>query len=238
MNEEQGSAAPEAAVPNGGVETHAVDSASPENVGEQASPKQERPAVPRSVINRIGALTRKHEEAIREASQWRERAEAYERQQAANGQTQNAPAREPQVDPNQVMATATEIARFNLKCDEVAAKGEAVPGFQNALSNLGTLGPSRDALGVIIDADDPPKLIAYLGQHLDEAADILAKPPAAMARALAKLETKLAQPEAVSAAPAPIKPVRSSSAKSDPEPGTPEWVVWRNKQRVEKYGHA
>jgi hypothetical protein len=234
----EGTGAPEAPAQDiPAVDTQATDSAPEENAGEQASPPRERSEVPKSVISRIGHLTRKNEAAIREAAQWRERAEALERQyagQQGQQQPQQPQSREPQVDPQQIFAKAREAAAFDLRCNAVAEKGKAIPGFDTALTNLGMIGLDNESLAVIVDADDAPKLIAHLGQNLDEAAEIFALSPAAMARRLAKLETTLNAPPAVSTAPNPLNPVRSKSSSSDPKPGEPGWAKWRNKQLAER----
>lgn len=227
----QGSVAPEATAPATVVDTQAPDSAAEGDAGELASPKPERSEVPRSVINRIGHLTRKNETAIREAAQWKERAESLERQYAGQQQPQQ---REPQFDPQKVMAEARQAAAFDLRCNAVAEKGKTVPGFTDALSNLGMIGLDQAGLEVLIDSDDAPKVIAHLGQHLDEAAEIFAKPPAQMARAIAKLEQSLTQQPAVSNAPKPLQAERGGGTGSGPRVGTPQWFEARNKADAER----
>lgn len=229
--------APETPVADNAVDTNAEGSAPTENAEGQAKPKPERTEVPRSVINRIGALTRKHEEALREAATWRERYESSRQQQPQQPQ-QQPQQREPQVDPNEQRAEAVRQAKLEMRAEQVLTAGRNDPNFINAVGTLTALGMGDSELAVIFDGDDPAKVIAHLGGNPDEAAEIFAKSPAAMARALAKLESKLSAPDAVSAAPDPLKPVRNAATKSEPKPGTPEWVAWRNKQVAERKGRA
>lgn len=234
MNEALVTGAPEAPAESAPVDTQVRDSAPLENAEQQSEPTPPPKDGTRSLVSRVGHVTRQKEAAIREAAQWRERAEALERQYAGNGQQQQAPQRESQFDPAQVMAQAKQAAAFDLKCNAVAEKGKAIPGFNDALSSLAALGLDQASLEVLIDSDDAPKVIAHLGTHLDEAAEILSKSPAAMARALAKLEHTLTQQPAVSNAPNPLKAVRSGGSVSGPAVGTKAWFDAQNKADAER----
>jgi len=234
---DQGLGAPEAPAAQEPVVAVPEPSTSSETQEGNASPSPAKQDIPDAVKQRLATLARHESKWRREAAESKARAEFLERQyaQPQNGQQPQQQRAEPQVDPNQVYETARQQAAFDLKCNEVATKGKAVPGFEAALSNLGMIGLSTDALGILIESDDAPKLIAHLGQHLDEAAEIFAKPPGAMGRALAKLEHQLTSQPAVSSAAVPLKPLGGNGgAGNGPAIGTKAWFEAENKRDAER----
>lgn len=237
MEQQQGSGAPEAPGAIAPAVAAPDVSATTETQEGTRSPQPERRDIPDVVKQRLASLARNESKYRREAAENKARADHLERmygggQQA--GQAQPQQRQEPQFDPDQVMTQAREIAAFDLKCNQVAEAGKKVPGFGDAMSNLGMIGLSQDALAVIVEADDAAMVIAHLGSHLDEAAEIFAKPPAAMARAITKLEHTLTQQPAVSNAPNPLKALRGGGAAGGPAIGTKAWFDAQNKADAER----
>ncbi len=98
------------------------------------------------------------------------------------------------------------------------------------------VGIDANALGVIVESDEPHKVLKHLGDNPDEASRILGLNPVAMARAIGALEVRLSQPKtkpAASKAPAPITPVSARTgsvhALSD-EADMKTWMAARNAQ--------
>lgn len=97
----------------------------------------------------------------------------------------------------------------------------------------------RDA---VWDSEQGPQLAYYLGQHQAEAMKLGQLPPAQMYRELGKLEARLSgagapAPRTVSAAPAPIEPVRGAGSGStkDPEKMTiDEWMAHERARETER----
>ncbi len=98
------------------------------------------------------------------------------------------------------------------------------------------VGIDANALGVIVEADEPHKVLKHLGDNPDEASRILGLSPVAMARAIGALEVRLSQPKskpAASKAPAPIVPVSARSASAhalSDEADMKTWMAARNAQ--------
>lgn len=93
---------------------------------------------------------------------------------------------------------------------------------------------SQDIIEVVRDSEVSTALTYHLATNLDDAEKLVRMSPVRAAQELVRLEAKLQLPKTkrVSDAPAPIKPVGSSSpGDKDPEKMTiEEWTEWRNAQ--------
>lgn len=93
---------------------------------------------------------------------------------------------------------------------------------------------SQDIVDVIRDSEVSTALTYHLATNLDEAEKLVRMTPVRAAQELVRLEAKLQLPKTkkVSDAPAPIKPIGSTSPSGkDPEKMTiEEWTEWRNAQ--------
>jgi DNA repair exonuclease SbcCD ATPase subunit len=83
----------------------------------------------------------------------------------------------------------------------------------------------------IMDSDHSAKLIVYLGEHDDEAAELAQLSKVQQIKRIAMLEAKLTQStRKVSSAPTPLQPEKSASGNRDPgSMSTSEYIAWRNK---------
>jgi hypothetical protein len=215
------------------------ESAAPETQEQETPPKEEK-APPKWATKRINELTRDkyRERAQREMLETR-LAEIESRLQAQPGVEGSEPAQQhqPALNQSQLLAQAEARVSFDMKCNAAFKEGtKEYPDFEEALSNLKMVGIDADALGVIVEADEPHKVLHYLGNNPDEASRILSLGPVAKARAIGALEVRLGLPKptpAHSKAPAPISPVAARSASStglsDDLPMA-EWIKRRNAQ--------
>lgn len=214
------------------------ESAAPETQEQDKSPEGDKQP-PKWAQKRINELTRDkyRERAQREMLETR-LAEIEQRLQAQPGVEGSEPAQQPKtVDQSQLLAQAEARVAFDMKCNETFKQGtKEFDDFEEALSNLKMVGIDANALGVIVEADEPHKVLRHLGNNPDEASRILGLAPVAMARAIGRLEADLAKPKPTpvhSKAPAPINPVSARSASTtglSDELSAEEWLARRNKQ--------
>lgn len=137
---------------------------------------------------------------------------------------------------------AREIVRtkaLNERAADVLKAGKKVEGFEEALEALREEIPFADRqkrptpfFEALLDADQPAKLIHYLGTNPEEAAEFEGLSPAQIGRRLAKLEAKLTAEVKTSAAPVPLKPVRPTGAPSDLPSDTDDIETWMKKERA------
>lgn len=198
---------------------------------ESQEGKQEQPKAwsAEEAQKRIDRLTREKYEARGRAQAERDARLALERDVLALNKEQQAD--EPKEQPPSRDELLAEV-RFDERCNRVANDGEkAIPGFKEAIGALSVFRPylNTERMEAILEADEPAKVLHYLGTHLDEASEILSKPPIAMARAVAKLETKLSTTPAISKAPLPLDTVRTK-ADVTPKVGTDAWYEMRDEQ--------
>jgi hypothetical protein len=220
------------------------ESAAPETQESEPQDKSDRESKepPKWTIKRINEVTGQKYKAIARAEAAEARAAEYERRlqalesgQPAESYTQQPQGSQPTHD--QILRQAESRVAFDMKCNEAFKAGtKEFDDFEDALSNLKMVGIDANALGVIVEADEPHKVLRYLGQDPDEATRILSLNPVAMARAIGALEVRLSQPKptpAQSKAPAPISPVSARSASSTglgDELSMAEWIKRRNAQ--------
>lgn len=142
-------------------------------------------------------------------------------------------------------AKAREILRTQTLNERAAATlkaGKRIEGFSEALETLREEVAFTDAKGrvtpffeALLDADNSARVIHYLGQNPDEAAEFEGLTPTQIGRRLAKLESKLdGEAKAkTSSAPPPLKPVRGTAPDTggldDPGLSDDEWIRRREK---------
>ena len=123
---------------------------------------------------------------------------------------------------------------FAERANAAAAKYEDY----NSVAHDPTLPVSTAMAETILEAEEGPEILYYLGQHRDEAARIAQLNPASAAIALGKIAARLTAPppppeKQISTAPEPIKTVKPTSSApkglSD-EMSVNDWVKLRNKQ--------
>lgn len=212
----EGVVAPDAtSAPNTG---HAVDGDTPVATEPESKESQQPASDP---VKDLEALKRQNEALRRDKYQARGREQSErEARERLEREVMKLNEREPQEgekqpSPQEMYAQAA----FDIRCNRVAQEGEkSIPGFKDALTNLTPFRSlmTNDRMEAILEADEPAKVLHYLGSNLDEANEILSKTPIAMARAIAKLETKLSTNPAISKAPAPLEPNRSKSTPGEP----------------------
>jgi|GEM_PF-5567438 len=114
---------------------------------------------------------------------------------------------------------------FNDRCNTAYSKGKAAfaDEFDAAMANLNSVGVmNRDVLDLVLETEDPAKVLFELGSDPDKAASIASMPPAKRAIEIAKLSVTAPTkktPTPLSNAPRPVGTVegsaRVSSAPSD-----------------------
>lgn len=123
--------------------------------------------------------------------------------------------------------------QLNTREAEYAVTHPDYPEAAEALASV--MGPNPMLFEVIATSDHGPAVAHYLGNHLDEAANISRLPPHLAAAAVARLEAKVSAPKhkPVSAAPAPAPVVTGASVAprgaSDGQ-SIEDWMRERNQQ--------
>lgn len=117
---------------------------------------------------------------------------------------------------------------FNSRCSEASSRYEDFEGVAFDPS----VPLTRDVARAIMTSEKGPDLAYYLGSHPDEARAIASMgDPLHRAMALGRIEAKLVapKPKKATAAPAPVKPVRSAdkSSKNPDDMSPEEWRTWR-----------
>lgn len=236
QNEEVTSPTPEVNTAPDSTETTEIVTPEPEQTSESKPP--ERDKRDDTIARMRGRINQKHAEAAAA----NERARMFEEQLA-----KAKPAGERvEVDPDEiekiVRTRASEIARaerLNERCNAVAEKGRTdFPDFADALAVMRDELPLFDknngatpALEAILEMDNPPALIHYLGKNPDIASELADLSPIQLTRRLDKIERELKPTRQPSSAPKPLEPVRSSASPGEPDPkDTAKWIAWRNKQ--------
>lgn len=231
--------------------TEVLDPSTSETEGEQGEAEQagntEEGKDPNGwALKRIGALTAKSHEAVREATAAKAEAERYrllvEQMQRGEEPAVTPPGQQPNID-ELVTKRATEIAQQQQMAERgqsVSKVGaEAYPDFMNAVTTLDALGISGEQVQSLLGMDDAHKVIYALGKNPEDALRILALPPLQQGRELERMALKAGQPQpkAVSKAPAPITPVDgTTTVEKDPSKMKMEdWVKWRAKNSQTRF---
>ncbi len=177
----------------------------------------------------------------RTADVYRERAEKEQLAQRLAQFESKEERAEPSIE-EVVRHQAREIARMerlNDRCNEIATQGaKEFPDFKESLQSLGQEAPLFDQRGaptaimqVILEADNPAKLMHHLGKNPDLAADLVDLSPTQLARKLDRLERDMGKAQK-SSAPAPLTPTKGAASNDDLHPGLSdqEWINRREKQ--------
>lgn len=192
---------------------------------------------------RIERLTAKRGAAEREAELLRQQLAEFQRGNRQEEGDQEQPGRVRQLTEADIERVARqraeEITRqrdLSSKVQKVLREGAKVEGFDAAVDAVAEVIPFRDRAGrptpfieAVLDADNPPALLKYLGENPDEAEDLADLTPAQLGRRLAKLESTLSAKKQTSAAPAPIRPV-SGASKVTPDEARMSDAEWRAKR--------
>jgi hypothetical protein len=189
-----------------------------------------------------GRINQKHAEAAANG----ERARIAEEQLARFEQGQPATKEKVEVDPNEyrraVQTEAQEVARvtkLNDRCNDIAEKGKkAFADFDASLAVMREELPlfndkgATPALEAILEMDNPPALIHYLGNNPDIAAELAHLSPYRLTRRLDQIEREMKPTRQPSNAPKPLEPVKPvASVSGEPDPkDTARWMKWRNSQ--------
>lgn len=138
-----------------------------------------------------------------------------------------------------------DLKEFNDRCNDVFDKGnKASKQFAESLKSLSEeIGTAFDAKGkpspvmsAILDADEPHKLIIYLADKLELAAELADLSPSRQIRRVAQIEKEMdeaAKPQH-SNTPKPAQPVKGASGSSnEPDPkDTARWIKWENEKLI------
>lgn len=136
-----------------------------------------------------------------------------------------------------------EVQQFNDRCNDVFEKGnKASKQFTASLKTLAEeIGSAFDAKGkpspamaAILEADAPHKLIIYLADQPELAAELAELSPSRQIRRVAQLEREMGEAEKpqTSTAPKPVQPVKGAAgASTEPDPkDTARWIAWENEK--------
>lgn len=133
--------------------------------------------------------------------------------------------------------------KFDDDCNAAYTKGlEAYKDdFQQAVANLQSVGVmSRDVLDLVLATEDPAKVLFDLGSEPERAAALIDMTPAKRAVEIAKLAVAAPrkEPERVSNAPSPVRPVEGTARvvgepRDDDDDKT--WMTKRIAQRQARY---
>ncbi len=138
-----------------------------------------------------------------------------------------------------------EVRQFNDRCNEVFEKGTKVSKqFADSLKTLSeeiggafdAKGKPTSAMSAILDADEPHKVVLYLADKPDLAAELAELSPSRQIRRIAQLEREMgdeAKPQ-TSNAPPPPKPVKTGGgSNSAPDPkDTARWIAHENEKML------
>lgn len=222
-----------AEAPEPEAETPAESKADPDEPDDEAGEAtEERKPLPKGVQRKINKLTRRVGEFAEENRELKERLAQLEQ-----GQVQEKPANAKPVAEGKpkledfdfdVEAHAEALVEWKL---EQKAKQEAIQSRQRHFSEKEEafraehpdydevakspdVPISRDMVLAIMDTDNPPAIAYYLGQNVEEAAQIAQMSPLAAARAIGRIEAKLAAP---AQKPAPVLPKKTTTAPPPPK---------------------
>jgi hypothetical protein len=112
---------------------------------------------------------------------------------------------------------------FDAKCNAAYAKGKETfaDDFDGAVKNLQSVGAmQREVLDLVLETEDPAKVLYELGSDPDKAAALIAMPPAKRALEIARIAVvppPKSKPANLSNAPRPVTPV-DGSARVSSEP--------------------
>ena len=248
--------APTDATPVASPEAPAASSPTTQNPAEQAPAKTE-PA-PGEGKNR---LSRRLDKAWRERAEAQAKAEFFESRlkeleaKANPVKSEGAPRLEDFSDiqeyakafaEHEKQQTFKELSTRHQQQTQAQERAKLIAGWEQKASSakyddfdevVGDLQPTTPWAVAVMEADNGDEIAYYLGTHLDEAKAIAQLSPIGQARAIGKLEAKLAaeppKPKPTSQAPAPISPVSGTSSGPAEKPPASDFKAWlkhRNKE--------
>ena len=138
-------------------------------------------------------------------------------------------------------AEKLRLSAFDAACNNVYDSGKKLyTDFDDVMSNYKDIGGLTPAfIEAAIETGEGHKVLYALAQDRDLAHKIMRMTPVKMGVEVAKVAARVSQPAKpapVSKAPAPIKPLKGSTAvESNPEKmTTAEWMAWREKTIEER----
>lgn len=185
---------------------------------------------------KVGGTARERDLLAQEREQLRTELAAL---RGEGGQAQEQPGRSVEEIAEEKAREILRNQTLNQRAADVLKVGKKLDGFDEALEALREEIPFADRqkrptpfFEALLDADQPAKLIHYLGTNPEEAAEFDGLSPAQIGRRLAKLEAKLTAEVKTSQAPTPLKPVRPTAGPST-EPSDGDSVDdWVKKERA------
>jgi len=142
------------------------------------------------------------------------------------------------------------LKEFNKLCDDVADKGmKSGKKFAVAMETLSEeIGGAFDEKGkpstamlAILDADEPHKVILYLGEKPELSAELAKLPPHKQIRRIAQIEKEMLEEmkPKQSTAPKPAQPVKAAAVSGEPDPkDTKAWIKWENEKLLARRGRT
>lgn len=235
---------PEVATPEAVETTEQADAKPAESEADKALRSMQRR------INRQTAVT--YRERAEKEQLARELAELRSKLQPAEDEPRL-------VDEREVMTRAERLAEeiasqktllkeIDAKSNNVVREGrKAFKDFDDAVVNLtAEVGPLFTQRGLptpiceaILDAENPAKLMHYLGSNPDVAAELADLTPIKAAKRIDRIERDLSAAPKQSAAPKPLTPVRAAASSDGLSSDLPtdEWMKRREKQLRERSGY-
>lgn len=227
MSETQTEAAPQVDTPAPGTGTP-VDPPVAETQAEQqeeTAPEPEPAPKPRRTDRHIAHLTRAAADAerARDAAEARAAAaEALLRAGREDDGEQPPPQHQPQMDVEtraaQLLAERAFSARM-IAIDAAGKKEHGAASWQAAKETMNALGAvaNLNFLAALAETDSPQKIFAELADDPDTLMGLLAKPPAAMAAALGRMDAKMSVVTPPRASQAPVPPRKIAATSVVPE---------------------
>lgn len=220
------------------------DSEAGSQEGEAQQPEKTN-TTPEWVQRRFAEMTKARHDAQRVADEATAQAETYRRLLEASQRGEQAePTQQPAVkapvnDEERIQQAAQRLnaeQSFNTRCNSVFEAGKAeLPGFEDAVKNLGMVGVSQAFLADVVALDDAHKVLHALGSNPDEALRILSLSPLQQGRELERIASKAPArvTKPVSSAPEPISSrvdTGTSKGKSLETMSMDEFMAARNSQ--------
>lgn len=198
----------------GGLTEEQVPATPPQEAPPAEAPPDE-PAEEDDDKTRTARLARELREQKRRARQLEQEA------QVLRGQRTEQPNEQMEREIQQRAAMLAQQQAINEKSNVIYNEGIRAYGraeFDDAVKHMnetfGQLTPV--VIDTLTDIDDAPKLIQHLADNPDVADKLAGLPPHKLGAALAKEAAKLTKPKQVSQAPAPIRPLNTTSS-AEPE---------------------
>ena len=214
---------------------------------QQAPTEEDRIAkLQRTLERRAGRLTAAKYQAEARATQAEERAAALAAELSQYKQPQDTTPQQAPVDPIALANAIATVREVTAKANAVAKDGDRFPDFKQALTALAEeAGPLFTPQGfytplgeAILTADEPAKLLHWIGTRPEVASDLADLSPIQLGRRLDRIEAemKAASSPKTSNAPKPLTPVKGAGGDSN-EPSQmtdKEFAAWRKRQIAQR----